>query len=170
MPTNVETRMAATKLKERPGSRAGGAGSVGYDEDFYTWTQQQATALRAGRLAELDIEHLAEEIESLGKEQFSKLESSLRLILLHMSKWDRQPQLRSRSWALTIERERRRYEVVLRNNPGLKPRREEALREAYEDARLGAIDETGLPRAAFPKDNPYELDEALTRPIEWPEP
>ena len=37
-----------------------------YDTDFYAWTQAQADAIRAKDLARLDIEHLAEEIESLG--------------------------------------------------------------------------------------------------------
>jgi len=59
-----------------------------YGEDFYAWTQQQAALLRrlpsAGN--ELDLEHLAEEIENLGRsdlrvaqslcEHFLKLEYS----------------------------------------------------------------------------------------------
>lgn len=162
--------MPVAKLKETPAGAPAGKARAGYEEDFYGWTQHQAAALRGGLLSELDIEHLAEEIEDLGKEQFSKLESALRLILLHLSKWDRQPGRRSRSWALTIERERGRYATILRDNPGLKPRRAEALRRAYDDARLAAIDETGLPRADFPKDNPYGLNDVLTRPVEWPEP
>jgi len=40
-----------------------------YDEDFYAWTQHQAALLRrlspAGN--ELDLEHIAEEIEDLGR-------------------------------------------------------------------------------------------------------
>jgi hypothetical protein len=38
-----------------------------YDEDFYAWANEQAGLLRAGRLAEADIGHIAEEIESMGK-------------------------------------------------------------------------------------------------------
>ena len=157
----LQDGQAATRAKE---SR----GRASYERDYYSWTIQQAAALREGQIAALDLENLAEEIEDLGKEQFSKLESALRLILLHLSKWDRQPKRRTRSWVLTIERER--YATVLGDNPGLKPRRVEALGRAYRLARIEAMDETGLPRTAFPEDCPYSLDEVLTRPIEWPEP
>ena len=43
------------------------AKSALYDEDFYAWSNQQAELLRAGRLQQADIEHIAEEIESMGK-------------------------------------------------------------------------------------------------------
>jgi len=38
-----------------------------YGTDFYRWTQKQAAALRAKDFAALDLENLAEEIESLGR-------------------------------------------------------------------------------------------------------
>ena len=38
-----------------------------YDTDFYGWTQTQAAALRAKESNTLDLEDLAEEIESLGR-------------------------------------------------------------------------------------------------------
>jgi len=61
---------------------------AGYDRDFYTWSQEQGRLLREGRWAEVDRENVAEEIESLGREQFNKLESAIRVILIHMLKWD----------------------------------------------------------------------------------
>ena len=36
-----------------------------YDADFHAWTHEQATLLRSGRLSEIDVEHIAEEIETL---------------------------------------------------------------------------------------------------------
>ena len=41
--------------------------TTSYDADFYTWTQVQAQALRVKDWQALDMENLAEEIESLGK-------------------------------------------------------------------------------------------------------
>ena len=38
-----------------------------YDEDFAAWTSETARQLRAGRLSEVDVEHVAEEIEDMGK-------------------------------------------------------------------------------------------------------
>jgi hypothetical protein len=37
-----------------------------YEQDFYAWTQAQAAKLRSGRLAEIDVENIAEELESMG--------------------------------------------------------------------------------------------------------
>lgn len=48
-----------------------------YDEDFYAWANEQAALLRAGRLAEADIAHIAEEIESMGKTEKRELRYEL---------------------------------------------------------------------------------------------
>ncbi len=154
--------MRAVKLK------ADVVDPAAYDRDFYTWTIDQASALRAGRLRDLDLEHLAEEIEDLGKEQFSKLESALRILLLHVLKWDQQPWRRTRSWVISITWQRTHYADVLGDNPGLKPRRQEALDRAYRKARLESAEETGLSLAVFPAECPYTFEELLTKPIEWP--
>lgn len=161
MATRAKARATASGRSDEP--------RIAYDRDYYGWAVQQADALRSGRLEGLDLDNLAEEIEDLGREQFDKLESALRLILLHMSKWDRQPERRSRSWVLTILRERDRYGRILGDNPGLKPRQNDALQRAYRTARFDAAAETGLPLKVFPEDCPYALDEILNRPVEWPE-
>ena len=36
-----------------------------YDRDYVAWLDEQARHLRAGRLAALDVENVAEELESL---------------------------------------------------------------------------------------------------------
>ena len=98
-----------------------------YERDFYSWLLEQAHHLRAGRWNALDRDNLAEEIESLGREQFNKLESSLRVLLLHMLKWDYQPERRGRSWWATIGEQRLRLNDLLADNPGLRPRVPEAV-------------------------------------------
>ncbi len=115
-----------------------------YDNDFYSWSLEQARLLREGQLAQLDRENVAEEIESLGREQFNKLEGALRVLLIHMLKWDHQRDRRSRSWVLSIESQRVGVEDVIEDNPGLKPRVTEALTRAYRRARIDAANETGL--------------------------
>ena len=77
-----------------------------YERDFYSWLLEQARHLREGRFEALDCDNLAEEIESLGREQFNKLVSALRVLMVHMLKWDHQPSLRSRSWVLSIQEQR----------------------------------------------------------------
>jgi len=85
-----------------------------YWGDFYSWLMEQAAHVRAGRWETLDRENLAEEIESLGCEQFNKLESALRVLMTYMLKWDHQPKLRSRrAVPLYLERHRRARICVL---------------------------------------------------------
>ena len=134
-----------------------------YDRDFYGWTLEQAAHIRAGRFAEVDCAKVAEEIETLGHSEFSRLVSFYRLILLHMLKWEHQPNLRSRSWAISIALHRAHAADVLDDNPSLAPRLDEALARAYRLARLEAIRETGLSATAFPAACPFTRDEMLAR-------
>ncbi|MGZ8396094.1 MAG: DUF29 domain-containing protein [Rhodoplanes sp.] len=126
------------------------AGATSYDRDFYSWSLEQARLVREGRWSALDRENVAEEIESLGIEQFNKLESAIRVLLVHMLKWDHQPAQRSRSWGLSVEAQRVELEDVLSDNPGLKPRIAEAIGRAFRRARIEAAKETGMEKAAFP--------------------
>lgn len=135
-----------------------------YERDFYGWALEQGALIRAGRLDEVDLENVAEEIESLGRSEFDKLVSFTRLVLLHMLKWEHQPNLRSRSWALSIETHRDHARDILEENPSLKPRIDEALARAYRTARWEAMRETGLAGSVFPRTCPFTWDEMLTRP------
>ena len=134
-----------------------------YERDFYSWLMEQARHLREGRFDALDRGNLAEEIESLGREQFNKLVSALRVLMGHMLKWDHQPALRSRSWVLSIAEQRLEIADVLADNPGLKPRIGEAIARAYRRARIEAAKETGLDEAAFPAECPYSFEDITSR-------
>lgn len=136
---------------------------TGYERDFYSWSIEQARLLREGRTDALDRDNLAEEIESLGREQFNKLVSALRVAMLHMLEWDHQPSARSRSWVLSIREQRLEIADVLADNPGLKPRIGEAIERAYRRARIEAAKETGLDEAEFPEICPYTFDDITTR-------
>jgi len=134
-----------------------------YERDFYSWSLEQGRHLREGRLEALDRDNLAEEIESLGREQFNKLVSALRVLMAHMLNWDHQPPLRSRSWALTIEEQRLEIADVLADNPGLRPRLSEAITRAYRRARIEAAKETALDESEFPATCPYSFDDVVSR-------
>jgi hypothetical protein len=141
---------------------------VAKEADLYSWALRQAELLRAGRLTEIDAAAIAEEIDDVGEEQYDKLESALRVLMLHLLKWDHQPDKRSRSWTASVREQRRRVLRQLRKNPGLKSRLEEALGDAYEDARDEASAETGLPLSVFPVRRPFEYAEVMERSIVWP--
>lgn len=136
-----------------------------YALDFYSWLVEQARHLRDGRLDRLDRDNLAEEIESLGREQFNKLEGALRVLLMHLLKWDHQPDRRSRSWLLSIQTQRLEIEDILSDNPGLRPRIPEAIARAYRKARIEAAKETDLDLDAFPETCSYSLDEITARDV-----
>ena len=139
------------------------AGAPGYEHDFYSWSLEQARLIRAGQLAAIDRTNVAEEIESLGIEQFNKLESAIRVLLVHMLKWDHQPHKRSRSWVLSIKEQRIALDQVLDDNPGLKPRLGEAIARAYRRGRVEAARETGLDEERFPAQCPYSWGEIVSR-------
>ena len=134
-----------------------------YDRDFYSWSLEQARLVREGRWDAIDRENVAEEIDSLGREQFNKLESAIRVLLVHMLKWDHQPELRSRSWTLSIKEQRAELDDVLNDNPGLKPRIAEAIERAYRKAKLQAARETGLDEERFPQRCVYAWDDIVSR-------
>lgn len=148
-------------------TRPGQAGAR-YDRDLYSWAVEQAALLRAGKIAEADALNIAEELDDVANEQYDKLESALRLILLHLLKWDHQPERRSRSWYGSISVQRKHVLKVLRKNPGLKPLVDEALTEAYDVARVEAAVQTAFEVEVFPIDCPYSWNEIMERPIQWP--
>jgi hypothetical protein len=137
--------------------------SAAYDRDFYSWSLEQARLVREGRWDAVDRDNVAEEIESLGREQFNKLESALRVLMMHMLKWDHQLDRRSRSWSISIRQQRLEVDDVLADNPGLKSRIAEAVARGYRKARLEAAKETGLDEAIFPDACPYSWDEIVSR-------
>ena len=143
--------------------------SVLYDEDFFAWTVEQARLLRAGEFAAIDVDNLAEEIESMGRRDRRELRSRLSVLVMHLLKWSKQPGLRSRSWSATIREQRRQIEQILDESPSLHPFINEALVEIYDGARESAIAETGLTDDTFPATCPFALDEILSRSF-LPEP
>ncbi|TAK73309.1 MAG: DUF29 domain-containing protein [Gammaproteobacteria bacterium] len=128
-----------------------------YETDFYAWTIRNAKLLRAGKLSEIDIEHIAEEIESMGKSEKRELLNRLALLIAHLLKWQHQPIRRSRSWELTIKEQRFELIDLLEESPSLKPELEKQLSHAYKKALLMAEKETGLDQKTFKKECPFSL-------------
>jgi hypothetical protein len=132
-----------------------------YEQDFYQWTQEQAELLKAGALSQLDVENLIEELESMGKSQKRALISRMTVLLMHLLKWDYQPDRRSGSWKSTIITQRKEIKHLLKDNPGLKSIITEMLNETYLDAAEIASAETELPESIFPKTCPYTVEHLM---------
>jgi hypothetical protein len=92
-----------------------------YEDDFFAWANQQAALLRAGQLPAADIEHIAEEIESMGKAEKRELVSRLTVLLLHLLKWQFQPMMRGPSWRAIIKVQRRDLDAHLGDTPAWCP-------------------------------------------------
>jgi Domain of unknown function DUF29 len=134
-----------------------------YDEDFYAWTQQMAEAIRAGDWSAVDLEALAEEIEDLGKRDRRAIKSRLEVLLMHLLKWQFQPELRCGSWQATILEQRLRLQDLLDDSPSLRAHLIAMVPVAYENALELAASETGLAIATFPQDCLLDLDRLLDR-------
>lgn len=132
-----------------------------HDTDFYAWTQQQTRLLKSGKLSEIDIEHLIEEIESMGASERRELINRLGVLLAHLLKWQYQPSYRGRSWQLTIKEQRRQLARLLKDNPSLQAKLTDFIPEAYEDALILAARETGLDESYFPGQCSYALKDIL---------
>ena len=112
-----------------------------YNRDFLEWTVRNASLLRAGRFAEADIEHIAEEIEDMGKSQRRALGSRLEVLLAHLLKWRYQPGGRGSSWESTIRIQRAKIAKLLREMPSLHSALADELTDAYQTAVLAAVGE-----------------------------
>ncbi len=135
-----------------------------YDCDFFAWANEQAALLREGKLAQADIEHIAEEIESMGRTEKRELVSRLTVLMLHLLKWRFQPRNRSSSWETSITVQRNRLSRHMTDNPSLKAKLHEAITDAYQEA----ADETGLPKPTFPAVCPYSFDQMMDAEF-WPD-
>ena len=138
-----------------------------YEHDFYAWANEQAALLRSGKLDAADIEKIAEEIESMGKTEKRELVSRLTVLLMHLLKWQFQPERRGSSWEATITVQRDDIVDHLDDNRSLKSTLSETIVHAYRKALIMAAGETGLPKATFPHVSPWSFDQ-LIDPDFWP--
>lgn len=130
-----------------------------YKKDFVAWADEQALLLEQQRWDELDLVHLVEEVKDLGNRHRDALESQLTRLLMHLLKWNYQPEKRSNSWKITIREARKQIDRLIRKHPVLKVHLEASLEECYQDAREDASDETGLNISTFPRECPFSLKE-----------
>jgi hypothetical protein len=134
------------------------------EEDFHGWLLDQAAALRARDYEALDYEHLAEELESMGSQERRTLGSNLKNLLLHLLKFEYQPEevQRFHSWRTSVNEAREQIADILEDSPGIfQGKRDEVLAKWYERARRKAADESGLPLSTFPKECPWTYEQAM---------
>jgi hypothetical protein len=140
-----------------------------YDTDFVEWTARTAELVRAGRLDEVDLEHVAEEIEDLGKRDRWAVQSQMQRLLLHQIKRKIQPERETASWRHSITDSRKRILGRLKDSPSLRRFLEKELQDIYTSAVEDALFETGVKNPGLPERCPFPLDQLLDRyDLDWP--
>jgi hypothetical protein len=145
-----------------------------YEHDFYSWTLDQAQALRERKSEALDWERLAEDMEDLGKSEVRGLKSRLARLLAQLLKWQLQAARRKRSkrtansWRASIEGARQEIRDLLDESPGLHHRLPELLPKAFAAAVILARQDTGLDKSVFPPRCPWTFKQVMDEGF-WPE-
>lgn len=134
--------------------------TTAYETDFYGWIQQQAALLKGRQFDAVDLANIIEEIESMGRSEYRSLESRLTVLLLHLLKWKFQPARRGRSWELSIDEQRIRFDRLLRENPSLKSTLN-TIEDAYRLAVVKAAKETKMDKKSFPAVCPWNWQELM---------
>jgi hypothetical protein len=133
-----------------------------YETDFYQWIVQQANLLRNEEYAELDIDNLVEEIESMGRSQKRELRARSRVLLTHLLKVSLQPGGNPvRGWRVTIREQRRAIADELADSPSLWRHLIDQLPEVYTAAREDAAEAMEVDPGAFPVQCPWKIEEIL---------
>ena len=134
-----------------------------YETDVLAWSNEQARLLRAGQFGLLDLEHIAEEIEDVGKSEQRELARRLAVLMAHLLKWHYQPERQSASWQRTIKEQRRALTFHLKQVPSLQTRLADAewLGAIWADAITRAIEETGM--GGFPEECPWAVADLLSQ-------
>ena len=138
-----------------------------YEADFYQWSLEQARLLRSGEWESVDVEHLAEEIEDMGKSLRREWESRLKVLIVHLLKWVFQPELRGMSWQLTIQEQRDQLHELLADNPSLKNQMTASLDRTYPRAVRRTALETSFAEETFPTECPFRQEDILNETF-WP--
>lgn len=135
-----------------------------YEADFAAWALEQAEAVKRQDWSAIDVPNLAEELESMGRQQRAELRNRLAVLLMHLLKWQFQPmhrEVHGRSWVSTIRTQRSEIESHIEDSPSLAPYIPEAMSRAYGKAVFGAAEETGFDTTAFPQDCPYTWEQVM---------
>ena len=136
---------------------------IDYAQDFYAWTQRQAQLARAGRLGELDLDHLAEEIESMGRSQLRAVTSLIAQVVIHLLCLQFSPAIGlRRHWRIEVRQFRRDIALHLADSSSLRPRLDDALASQWSHARAIALEKlTGDSVRDLPAQCPYAVAQVL---------
>ena len=137
--------------------------AVSYESDVVAWAQEQVVLLRTGRLDQIDLKHIAQEIEDVGKSEQRELASRMAVLLAHLLKWQHQPSRRSKIWQHTIATQRKEVSYVLAEAPSLRVKFNDAawIDIVWAKAKGIAESDTGLDIETFAQVLPWSATDVL---------
>ena len=134
-----------------------------YDEDYYLWLVKQAQLLKSGEFQQVDLGNLVEELEDMGRSERRSIRGNLVIVLLHLLKYQFQPEQRSQSWQASLIEHRLSLRDGFEESPSLRQLLEDGqwIQRCYEDACKRASKETNLPLSNFLLVCPYTTAQML---------
>ncbi|MBF0607701.1 MAG: DUF29 domain-containing protein [Candidatus Magnetobacterium sp. LHC-1] len=132
-----------------------------YEVDFYQWAFHNADLLRQGRFTEIDLENIVEELEGMARRDRRELFNRLAVLIMHLLKWQYQPNRRSESWITTIGNQRTEIESLLADSPSLKYNIETVISKGFIGAKLKFEVETKISASQLPKTCPYTFEQLM---------
>ncbi|MES0337941.1 MAG: DUF29 domain-containing protein [Candidatus Magnetobacterium sp. LHC-1] len=132
-----------------------------YDVDFYQWVFYNADLLRQGKFTEIDLENIIEELESIARNNKRELLGRLKVLILHLLKWQYQPKRRCKSWRATIGNQRDEIKHLLADSPSLKHNIEIVITKGFIEAKRAFEDETGMSARQLPDACPYTFEQLM---------
>ena len=132
-----------------------------YETDFVEWTREQARLLRERRWDDLDLEHLIDEVESVGSSEKREIRNRLTKLISHLLKWKYQPGRRGSSWRATIRDQRAQLAEIIEDSPSLRSYVHRKALEQYPGGRIEAAEETGIAFGLLPDECPFSADQIL---------
>jgi phenylpyruvate tautomerase PptA (4-oxalocrotonate tautomerase family) len=132
-----------------------------YERDFYAWANEQASLLRAGKLAAADIANIAEEIESIGRQEKRELIKRLTGLLVEFLKFNLRRPDDMQAFRLKIEILRANVAEISDDSPSLALLFPELLSRAYEGARFETAIACDIEPDSFGPECPWTFDQAM---------
>ncbi len=122
-----------------------------YETDFYTWLQQQAEFIRNGQIDKLDLPNIAEELESLARNERYKLGEHIQAVMRCLIKWKFRLDARDRECLGELVGQRADIERLLETSPSLSEDLPSIIAQEWKWGRKIFALETGWPKERIPE-------------------
>lgn len=135
-----------------------------YEQDYYLWLIQTSKLLQEGKLNQVDINNLIEEIDSMGRSEKKEIKSRLIILIEHLLKlnyWQAEKEYNARGWRNTVVEQRLQINLSFEDSPSLIKVLDESFLDCYNKARISTLQKYQLSGDLFPIQPPFSLEDIL---------